>query len=267
MIRAAALVGLLASWPASTQEALSTRVMTAVREALAAALPYPEADAKGAVPVNDSTEALWMVRYPAAGEKLTIEVSANPLNEVVQLRATRAMAQIDLNIQAAQRRATMQYENAVAEAKRTGRSQDVDGVTLSDEGIAGERIDAESHVTIDVLFNERDYRFGVPGAQEPTRLPAFTYPNGVALMVPAHPYRGDGGAERFAESQRLVFMGRIGEPRVSKQPDDVWNVTAAAIPQTTTGLHGLVLRIRGNNELVTEIVAKTDWARLLELLK
>ena len=57
---------------------------------------------------------------------------------------TRAMAQIGAAIDAAQRRAELQYERAIAEAKRTGRSQDVDGVSLSDEGVAGARIDAEA---------------------------------------------------------------------------------------------------------------------------
>ena len=40
------------------------------------------------------------------------------------------MAQIENNIQAAQRRAALQYDRAVSEAKRTGKSQEVDGVTL-----------------------------------------------------------------------------------------------------------------------------------------
>ena len=87
-------------------------------------------------------DPLWMVRPLQPGDR-TIDVLANPLNEVNQAKATRAMAQIERSIQAAQRRADLQYERAIAEAKRTGKSQDVDGVTLSDEGLAGARIDAE----------------------------------------------------------------------------------------------------------------------------
>ena len=86
------------------------------------------------------------------------------------------MAQIENNIEAAQRRAAAQYERAVAEAKRTGRSQDVDGVTLSDEGLAGARIDAESHVTIDVAFNEPSYRVEIASSVQPapsTRVASF----------------------------------------------------------------------------------------------
>ena len=43
------------------------------------------------------------------------------------------MAQIEDNIQAAQRRAALQYDRAVSEARRTGKSQEVDGVTLGTE--------------------------------------------------------------------------------------------------------------------------------------
>lgn len=260
------IFALLIAAPASAQDATRARVMAVMKSALAPALPFPETDEDGAVPANNSTEALWMVRYPTADDT-TIEVLANPLNEVVQLRATRAMAQIESNIQAAQRRATAQYESAVAEAKRTGRSQEVDGVTLSDEGLAGERIDADSQVVIEVRFNERAYNFRVVGESEPTRVASFVYPNSTALMVPAHVYKDDDGVEHFAESQRIVFLGRIAEPKASKEKGDVFEVTAATTAPGTTGLDGLVVRIRGNNELVTEIFAKTNWNQLLELLK
>ena len=65
----------------------------------------------------------------AAGDR-SIEVIANPLNLANQQRATKAMAQIQASLESAQRRSEAQYERAVAEAKRTGTSQDVDGVTL-----------------------------------------------------------------------------------------------------------------------------------------
>lgn len=266
MIVRTALIVLLCAAPASAQDAVTARVMAAARAAFAPALPFPETDAAGAVPANGSTEALWMVRYPQPGEQ-TIEVFANPLNAIVQLRATRAMAQIEINIEAAQRRATAQYEGAVAEAKRTGRSQEVDGVTLSDEGVAGERIDADSHVLIEVLFNQREYRFRVPGNNEPARVTAFPHQHAYALMVPAHVYRGQDGSEHFAESQRIVFVGRMTEPKPERKAPDVFEVTAAATSPGTTGLDGVAVRIRGNNELVTEIFAKADWTQLLELLK
>ena len=99
-----------------------------------------------------------MVRPLQPGER-TIEVMANPLNAVNQARAARAMAQIEATIDSAQRRAEQQYERAIAEAKRTGRSQDVDGVSLSDEGVAGATHRCRGHVNIDVDFNQPSYEF------------------------------------------------------------------------------------------------------------
>ena len=150
-VRAGACGALVLLVPLSglAQDDPRDRIVAAVRSAMAPALPFPNSDEDGAVPANGNTEALWMVRPLQPGDR-SIEVIANPLNEVNQLRATRAMAQIENNIQAAQRRAALQYDRAVSEAKRTGRSQEVDGVTLADEGVAGAKIDAESHVTIDV---------------------------------------------------------------------------------------------------------------------
>ena len=98
------------------------RVMAAVRGAMAPALPFPATSEDGTVPANGNTEALWMVRPLQPGDR-AIEVIANPLNEANQLKAERAMAQIERNIQAAQRRDAAQYDRAVAEAKRTGRTR------------------------------------------------------------------------------------------------------------------------------------------------
>jgi hypothetical protein len=259
------VLAVMVAAPALTQETETVRIMKAVRAAMVPALPFPETDAVGAVPANGSTEAFWMVRADQGDP--TIEIYSNPLNAVVQLRATRAMAQIENNIQAAQRRATAQYEAAVAEAKRTGRSQTVDGVSLSDEGVAGERIDAESHASIFVEFNQREYRFRVPGSMEPSRLQAFTYPNSAVLMVPGHVYKDDDGAEHYAESHRIVLLGRNLEPKVSKQKDGLYVVTAVPTAPATGGLDSLTLHIQGNSELVTDILAKTNWTQLLELLK
>ena len=152
------LVVLLVPVSCLAQDESRDRIVGAVRAAMAPALPFPNSDEDGAVPANGNAEALWMVRPLQPGDR-SIEVIANPLNQANQQRATRAMAEIEDNIQAAQRRAALQYDRAVSEAKRTGRSQEVDGVTLSDEGVAGAKIDAESHVTIDVAVNETSFKF------------------------------------------------------------------------------------------------------------
>ena len=230
MIKVLTIVLLCAPSQASAQDtALEARVMTAVRAALAPALPFPASDELGSLPADGRANDPWMVKPLLPGDR-TIEVLANPLNEAHQRRSAKAMAQIEQSIEAAQRRADLQYERAVAEANRTGRSQDVDGVTLSDEGLAGARIDAESHVTIDVALNEPS-------------------PGGVTINnSPSGVYRDENGHERFREAQSTVLLGR---PQSSRD----------------AGLSSLAIRLRGNELLIADLLRKTDWNGLLELLK
>ena len=214
LLLAAAIAGAPAV-PAAQDDPRAERVMTQVRSVLA--MPFIASDELGSLPADGKSNAPWMVRPHRPGDR-TIEILANPLNEAYQRRAAKAMAEIEQSIEAAQRRAEVQYETAIAEAKRTRRSQDVDGVTLSDEGVAGARIDAESHVTIDVSLAE----------------------NVAAKMsissTPSSVYRGEDGTERFREAQSTVSVG------------------------------SLVIRLRGNELLIADLLKKSDWASL-ELLK
>lgn len=262
-MKAAALLALIAL-ALQPDAALQARVMTAVRTAMAPALPFPASDEDGALPAGNNTEALWMVKPSQPGDN-AIEVLVNPLNESNQRRANAAMAQIDKNIASAQRRAEEQYERAIAEAKRTGKSQDVNGVTLADEGAAGEKIDADSHVTIDVMFNENEYRLVVPGQTAPARQASFAYPN---VMVAAHEYDAPpGGGRHYKESERIIFLGPLSPPQVTKRPTNGFEVVTTNSQAGTGAVHSLVLRLRGNSALLDDIQSKTDWSQLLELLK
>lgn len=213
---------------AAQEDARAERIMARVRAALAA--PFLASDALGSLPADGKSSDPWMIRPHQAGDR-TIEILANPLNEEYQRRAAKAMAEIEQSIEAAQRRAEVQFDRAVAEAKRTGRSQDVDGVTLSDEGLAGAKIDAESHVTIDVSFSE-------------------VVPAGISIStIPSSVYRGDDGIERFREAQSTVSVGM-------KRPADA-----------TSGISSLVIRLRGNETLIAELLRKSNWASLVELIE
>jgi hypothetical protein len=216
LLAAAFLVFPLAA--GAQDQAPSDRVMQAVRAALAPALPFPASDELGSLPADGKSDGPWMIRPHQSGDR-AIEIMANPLNEEYQRRAAKAMSQIELSIEAAQRRAEVQYERAIAEAKRTRQSQEVDGVTLSDEGLAGARIDAESHVTIDVSLS-------------PSVAAAVSM-----QTTPATVIRGDDGVERLREAQSVVSVG------------------------------SLVVRLRGNETLITDLLRKGNWASLLELPK
>lgn len=250
------LIALISQAPAPDAD----RIMAAIRSAMSPALPFPATDDAGAVPANGDTGALWMVRPLQPGDR-TIEVIANPLNQVNQVKGERAMAQIQDNIEAAQRRAAIQYDRAVAEAKRTGRSQDVDGVTLSDEGVAGQKFDAESHVTIDVSINEPSIKFDVISSIEPAPSTQLTIPGAVAIVAtPSNTYRDD-NVERYSEAQTAIFLGRTSVPEVRKRADNTFEVVSTGTPGS------LVVRLRGNEMLIADLVRKTNWAQVLELLK
>ena len=249
-------------------EALTVRVTSAVRAAIAPAVPFPDSDADGSLPVGANTTSLWLVRPLQTGDR-TIEVLANPLNEVHQARATRAMAQIDQAIVSAQRRADAEYERAVAEAKRTGRSQEVDGVSLNDEGLAGARIDAESHVTIDVLFNQPSYRFEIASSVEPSIARQVAIPGAVAVIgMASNVFRDEKDQERFCEAEYQVYLGQVAAPEVRRREDNRYEVTAGATSSDNVRpVTALVIRLRGNDTLMADILRKTNWGVLLELLK
>ena len=274
-IAVAVLVALVASMAqsqsASAQAELESRVMAAVRAAVTPALPYPASDDEGVLPKDEKSTDPWMVRPHAAGDR-SIEVIANPLNLGNQQRATRAMAQIQASLESAQRRSEAQYERAVAEAKRTGKSQDVDGVTLSDEGLAGARVDAESHVTIDVEFNRPAYSFTVASSIAPSASRTVTIPGAVAVIaVPSNVYREKTAAstdDRFCPAETVVFFGAVHAPDVSDRSGNAFTVTAAgtnAEPART--VQSVSVRLRGNETLIAQILRGSDWTRVLELLK
>ena len=250
----------------NTQDALQTRVMTTVRQALSPALPFPESDALGSMPATNDTEAVWMVKPLQPGDT-SIEILSNPLNEVNQLRGARAMRQIETNIESAQRRAQAQYDHALAEAKRTGKSQEVDGVTLNDEGVAGAKIDAEQHVIVDVAFNQSRYKYEIASAAPPQPSTAAAIPGAVVIGVTSSVYRDNRlEIDRYGEAQTLVFLGALA-PQVNRRADHLFEVTAAATAAPAGAVTSVVLRLTGNDVLLADILRKTNWPLLLELLK
>ncbi|MSO53021.1 MAG: hypothetical protein EXQ51_11530 [Acidobacteria bacterium] len=260
------------SLPAAAQgTADGDRVMTVVRAALAPALPFPDTDQTGSVPATGSPEPLWMVRVREPGAR-TIEVMANPLNEMNQARAARAMAQIGAAIDAAQKRAELQYERAVAEAKRTGRSQDVDGVGLSDEGVAGARIDAEAHVTIDVDFNQPSYVVAVESSVAPAPSRQITIAGAVAIVaVPSNIYRtrtAQPTDENYCPAETMVYFGALAAPEVRQRSEHGYEITASAVAVGGAPfVRSMAVRFRGNEVLIAEILQQADWNAVLELLK
>lgn len=271
-ILAVAILGAAAgnAFPQTPAGDLDARVMAAVRAAMKPALPFPESDETGS-PADGVFSGPWLVRPPQPDE-LAIEVLANPLNPAHQSRSAKAMAQIEDAIEAAQRKSQAQYERALSEARRTGKSQDVDGITLGDEGIAGARVDAESHVVIDVEFNKPAYTYAIASSLEPAPTPGSAVAGSVAVLsVPAHVYRDrtkSADEDRYCVAETAVFFGAMAAPAVKRRTGANFEITAAeATPPSTAPIRTLVVRLRGNQELIEDILRKTDWSPVQALIR
>ena len=95
-------------------------------------------------------------------------------------------------------------------------------------------------------------------------------PGALAVVtLPANTYRDiQSGVERYAEAETLVYLGRMTVPVMKKRGDEsVYEVSAAATPSDGVAVQSIVVRLRGNEALIAEILRKTNWNAVLELTK
>jgi hypothetical protein len=112
-----------------------------------------------------------------------------------------------------------------------------------------------------VASRQQSYAFEIASATE--SLSTTTIQDGrVVIGVPAGNYRDEGmGTDRYAEAQTFVFLGRISPPQVRRVSKHSYQIIAAA------DVASMVVRLRGNEPLIADVLRKTDWNSLLELLK
>jgi hypothetical protein len=229
-------------------------------EALVAAvrplLPYPVANADGDLPADNAAESKWFVLWPADRDATRIVVRANPLHPEVQKASAEAMQQINATITAAERRAQAAYDRAIDELKKTGKAGDLEPVTLEDEGAAGERIDADLEVTIDVDSVEP---YEIDSSEAPTVHAGATATSWV-VTTPANTYRigtGATGREHFRAAESRVYFGLSERPEVTQ----VGGASRHRVSLHSTA-HAFVVILRGNASLVSALTSGTDWSRL-----
>ena len=246
---------------AAAQQAEPAALSGALRPALARALPFPEAQPDG-MPVGGVTEPLWIVRWPAAGD-LRVDVLANPLNPGNHERAMKAEAEIQRAAMASQRKSQADYEQALRDFQRTGTVGDIREISLRDDGVAGERYDAESQLTIRADEFGDAHAFTVGTSRLPEALPASAGP-AVIVRVAANTYRepgtaGDPGLTRFCAEQAWVYFGALTTPVITRRSDDSAAVSVARAPGAS---RGVVVSISGNAELVNRVLQQADWGSL-----
>ena len=260
-------IALLCAWMAAAvleppwQATPGPPTIAAVVSALRPALPYPPAQADG-LPEDGNTDVVWSVRWPRPGGT-RIEVLANPLHDANREHALEAERQIQAAARRAQQRSQGDYERALRDFARSGRTDDIREISLRDDGVAGERYDAESQLTVEVTEVGAPITFAVPGDRPPVA--AGTRPPGVAalLRLAAHVYEEAGpdglpGEPRYAAEQAWVVLGMAEAPEVT--PVDGGG--SAVTIQGRGGSPAVVVRLSGNRELVEQVVSRADWAGL-----
>lgn len=229
----------------------------ALRAALAGALPFPDARPDGTA-VGGATDPVWTVRWPKAGDA-RVEVLANPLNPDNRERALKAEAEIQKAVMASQQRSQADYEQAVSDFQRTGKVGEIREVTLGDEGVAGERYDAESQLTIRVDAFDGNHELTVATA----RRPDVSAGDGDAIVVrlAAHTYQEPGLADgpsaiHFSPEQAWVYFGTQAPPTITFANDGSATIAVTMAPGAA---RGVVVSISGNAGLVDRVLQQSNW--------
>lgn len=233
---AAALVS-LALGPSVTQESqrLPDAIADALWTAVQPALPYPAAKDDD-TPVDGRPDALWLVRRLDGVDGRVFEVIANPLNEENQSRAAKAMAEIQAAVAEAERRAQAEYERSIGTTSRQRPTRDLVGISLDDEGAAGQRADWEAKLVVEV-------RVG-PGLGE-------WHPSGPGMPE----ISSVAGATAFSVTETEYDETVGGERRRRYRPAE----------SRLRFANGVEVTVRGNAALLRHVLAKSDWSRVAAL--
>ena len=259
LLTAGVLVASVATGPAQSLDTSALRA--ALEAALAPALPYPPARADG-TPERGGPEVVWAVNWAEADEP-HVEVLANPLNEENRQRALAAEQAIQKAAMQSQRQSQADYERALTDFQRTGRTSEIREITLRDDGVAGERYDAESQLTVSAEIIEEPRAFAVASGTPPEVGPDVAGATAV-VRVRANSYteEGPGMAEtlRYCPEQAWVVIGGL-TATVRREPEGqafAVSVSSAEGP----GGRGAVIWIRGNPGLVEQVLSRADWPGL-----
>jgi hypothetical protein len=247
-----AILSVLAVWTSAGVLPRIDELVAAVRPAL----PFPAAAESGDVPADHNAVARWFVVWPRDPDETRIVVRANPLHPEVQKIGAQAMGNINAAIVAAERRAQAAYDKALEELRRTGTVTDLDSISLDDEGVEGERIDAELEVTIEM---ERAASYDFASGQPPAVAPGSAGPVWV-VRVPENTYRRTQGAdvrEHFRAAEARLYFGAVQKPDIARRGDEAhYDVTIRATADA------FAVIVRGNAALVKQITETAEWTRL-----
>jgi hypothetical protein len=192
-----------------------------------------------------------------------VEVLANPLNPDNHARALKAEEAIQKAAMQSQQRSQADYEKAVSDFQRIGRVSEIREISLRDDGLAGERYDAESQLTIVARLVNVGDRLTVATGRMPQAFAASDGPAAI-VRVAANEYqeRAENGAPaetRFCAEQAWVLFGSIAPPVVSRTSEHEAAIALTPAPGDGSG-QVILISIRGNVELVDRVLQRANWA-------
>jgi hypothetical protein len=244
------------AWTPVGGHAAAQPAHAALIEALRPALPYPDADEAGMQPVTGGDAHRWFVIWPRSDEEPRVIVRANPLHPDTQKAVSAAEAIIQRAIAAAERKAQAAYDRALEQLRQTGKGSSIDGITLDDEGIAGQRIDADLEL---VIARVPLQPFVVAASREPVVAAASNGASWIVRAAASEYLDGEGDARRpvFHPAEAHLLFGQIPRPdtaRVDGQPRYrvSWHGQAS----------GFAIVLRGNEALLQQVLDTADWSRL-----
>lgn len=222
--------------------------------ALRPALPFPGASSDGEFPADNSPQARWFVAWPTTADDTRVVVKANPLHPETQKAAASAMGRIQEAVIAAERKAQAAYDRALEQLRRTGKATDIDGISLDDEGIAGERIDAELELVVEL---QDLHAFTVRSGAVPTIDAGHNGPTWV-VNIPSNVYRATDSAdvrEHFRAAETVLYFGSVRRPEITRKGDE-----AAFTVSVATESQGIAVVLRGNEALLKQVITTANWA-------
>jgi len=241
-------------------------IRLAVIDAIASVLPFPLA-AEDGTPVDGSAVSRWLLQ-PAAPDAapLILTIVANPPNAETQDQAARDMADIQQAVLAAERRAQDEYDARVTSRDRAVRYAPMTGVSLDDEGAAGDRADWRAQMIVEVRAVGTERAFSVPGGDSP-RVTTDASGAGATVRIAEREYLVDepGGATRhYRPEEARLYIGRAQLPHVREDTGDVHHVVVRG-SSSNDAPPAIEITLRGNASLVQAVVEQATWTSVLKL--
>lgn len=234
------------------------RLAVALREAVAGAIDAPESDPDG-TPRDGRAAAPWLRLPAASADDAAVTIVANPLNPEQRARALQAERDIQQAARASQEASQRDYDRAVdAFARGVPTPDRLREISLDDEGIAGERYDAESELIVHATWQQGRQVLARSGPVSPDVVPSAGRP-WVMVAAAAGEY---GSPTRYAPTELWVAVGVSAVPAVRGLSATSFEIT---LGETGSGPWVLV-HARGPRALIESLLAIAPWMPIVRLL-